>query len=277
MSEPSFTIHHNPACGTSRNTLTLLRYAGISLQVVEYLKTPPSRARLAELLALMGVSARELLRKKGTPYAELGLDNLALTEDQLLDAMEAHPILVERPIVIGPRGVKLCRPSDMALDLLATAPLADLDKEEGAPFLRDLPVSPEDSEFRAALQSAGLTLEGFAESSRCFLYRKLGGEAVGTGAFELHGDQALIRSVVVAEQQRGRGIGRNLLPILLARTREAGVRQAWLLTEGAEAFFEKSGFKSVPREAAPAEILSTRQATGLCSTRALLMTRKIGA
>lgn len=111
-------IYHNPACGTSRNTLAMIRNAGIEPHVIEYLKTPPSRALLQQLAVRMGVSLRELLREKGTPYAELGLGNAALTDDQLLDAMMAHPILINRPIVVTPTGVKLCRPSELVLDLL---------------------------------------------------------------------------------------------------------------------------------------------------------------
>lgn len=111
-------IYHNPACGTSRNTLAMIRNAGIEPHVIEYLKTPPSRALLQQLAMRMGVSLRELLREKGTPYAELGLGNAALTDNQLLDAMMAHPILINRPIVVTPKGVKLCRPSEQVLDLL---------------------------------------------------------------------------------------------------------------------------------------------------------------
>ena len=111
-------IYHNPACGTSRNTLAMIRNAGIEPHVIEYLKTPPSRALLQQLAIRMGVSVRELLREKGTPYAELGLGNADLTDDQLLDAMMAHPILINRPIVVTPKGVKLCRPSEEVLDLL---------------------------------------------------------------------------------------------------------------------------------------------------------------
>ena len=111
-------IYHNPDCGTSRNTLAMIRNAGIEPHVVAYLKTPPSRAMLAQLIARMGLSVRDVIREKGTPYAELGLGDPALTDDQLLDAMLAHPILINRPIVVSPKGVKLCRPSEEVLDLL---------------------------------------------------------------------------------------------------------------------------------------------------------------
>ena len=123
-------IYHNPACGTSRNTLAMIRHAGIEPHVIEYLKTPPSRALLQQLAVRMGLSLRELLREKGTPYAELGLDNAALTDDQLLDAMMAHPILINRPIVVTPKGVRLCRPSELVLDLLP-AQQGEFVKEDG--------------------------------------------------------------------------------------------------------------------------------------------------
>lgn len=112
------TIYHNPACGTSRNTLALIRSAGIEPTVVEYLKTPPDRATLLELLRRMQARPRDILREKGTPYAELGLESPALTDDQLIDAMLAHPILINRPIVVTPQGVKLCRPAEVVRDIL---------------------------------------------------------------------------------------------------------------------------------------------------------------
>ncbi|WP_426614558.1 arsenate reductase (glutaredoxin) [Bradyrhizobium sp. McL0616] len=112
-------IYHNPACGTSRNTLAMIQYAGIEPHVIEYLETPPSRPLLQQLVARMGLSLRELLRETGTPYAEFGLGNAALTDDQLLDAMMAHPILINRRVVVTPKGVKLCRRSELVLDLLS--------------------------------------------------------------------------------------------------------------------------------------------------------------
>lgn len=111
-------IYHNPNCGTSRNTLAMIHNASVEPHVIEYLKTPPTRAMLTQLIARMGISVRALLREKGTSYAELGLGNPTLTDDQLLDAMMAHPILINRPIVVSPKGVKLCRPSEDVLDLL---------------------------------------------------------------------------------------------------------------------------------------------------------------
>jgi len=111
-------IYHNPDCGTSRNTLAMIRNAGIEPHVIEYLKTPPTRLLLRQLIDRMGVPVRDVIREKGSPYKELGLDKPDLTDDQLLDAMMAHPILINRPIVVSPQGVRLCRPSEAVLDLL---------------------------------------------------------------------------------------------------------------------------------------------------------------
>ncbi len=111
-------IYHNPDCGTSRNTLGLIRNAGVEPHIIEYLKTPPSRALLVQLIERANLSPRSILREKGTPYADLGLGDPELTDDALLDAMMAHPILINRPLVVSPKGVKLCRPSEAVLDLL---------------------------------------------------------------------------------------------------------------------------------------------------------------
>ena len=123
-------IYHNPACGTSRNTLALIRNAGIEPHVIEYLKCPPSRALLEQLMQRAGLTPRELLREKGTPFAELKLDDPALSDAQLIDAMMAHPILINRPLVVTPNGVRLCRPSEAVLDLLP-AQRGEFRKEDG--------------------------------------------------------------------------------------------------------------------------------------------------
>ena len=124
-------IYHNPACGTSRNALAMIREAGVEPQVVEYVKTPPSRALLVDLIARAGLTPRQLLREKGTPFAELGLSDEGLSDEALIDAMIAHPILINRPLVVSPRGVKLCRPSEAVLDLLPEGPRASFTKEDG--------------------------------------------------------------------------------------------------------------------------------------------------
>jgi len=124
-------IYHNPDCGTSRNTLGLIRNAGIEPHIIEYLKTPPARALLVELIDRAGISPRDLLREKGTPYAKLGLDDKSLSDDALVDAMMTHPILINRPLVVSPLGVKLCRPSEAVLDLLPADQLGAFAKEDG--------------------------------------------------------------------------------------------------------------------------------------------------
>jgi arsenate reductase len=126
----SVTIYHNPDCGTSRNTLAVIRQSGEEPEVIEYLKTPPSRARLVELIKAMEIPVRALLREKGTPYAELGLADPKWTDDELIDLMLKHPILINRPIVVTPKGVRLCRPSEAVLDLLER-PVASFVKEDG--------------------------------------------------------------------------------------------------------------------------------------------------
>ena len=125
------TIYHNPACGTSRNTLAMIRRSGEDPVVIEYLKAPPTREQLVELLHRMSMTPRQLLREKGTPYAELGLADPKWTDDELIDFMMAHPILINRPIVETPKGVRLCRPSEMVLEILPNAAIGTFEKEDG--------------------------------------------------------------------------------------------------------------------------------------------------
>jgi arsenate reductase (glutaredoxin) len=130
-SAEAVTIYHNPKCGTSRNTLALIRNAGIEPVVIEYLKTPPDRAKLVELIGASGITARSLLRRSGTPYDELGLDDPKWTDDDLIDFMLKHPILINRPIVVTPSGTLLCRPSEIVLDILSSAQRGAFTKEDG--------------------------------------------------------------------------------------------------------------------------------------------------
>ncbi|MES1978038.1 MAG: arsenate reductase (glutaredoxin) [Pseudomonadota bacterium] len=127
----SITIYHNPSCGTSRNVLALIRNTGVEPEVVEYLKTPPTREKLVELLAQMAIPVRELLRRKGTPYDELGLDDAALSDDALIDAIVSHPILMNRPVVVTPLGTRLCRPSEAVLDIVPLPQRGAFAKEDG--------------------------------------------------------------------------------------------------------------------------------------------------
>ena len=127
----TITIYHNPACGTSRNTLAIIRQSGEEPQVIEYLKTPPSRERLVELIEAMAMTPRQLLREKGTPYAELGLGDPKWSDDEILDFMLAHPILINRPIVVSPLGAVLARPSEAVLDILPNPDIGPFTKEDG--------------------------------------------------------------------------------------------------------------------------------------------------
>lgn len=127
----SITIYHNPGCGTSRNTLAMIRQSGEEPEVIEYLKTPPTRARLLELIRGAGLSVREALRQKDTPYDALGLGDPALSEAELLDAMLAHPVLINRPFVVTPKGIRLCRPSEVVLEILPNPDIGPFTKEDG--------------------------------------------------------------------------------------------------------------------------------------------------
>lgn len=131
------TIYHNPACGTSRNTLALIRNSGVEPEVIEYLKTPPTKARLQELIKAMGVGARDLLREKGTPFVELNLGDPKWTDDDLVEFMLQHPILMNRPVVVTPLGTKLCRPSEAVLDILPNAQQGAFTKEDGEVVIDD--------------------------------------------------------------------------------------------------------------------------------------------
>lgn len=127
----SVTIYHNPDCGTSRNTLAMIRNAGIEPEIIEYLKTPPDRETLIDLIARAGLTVRAVLREKGTPYAELGLSDMSLSDERLLAAMMEHPVLINRPLVVTPLGVRLCRPSEVVLDILPAGQKGSFSKEDG--------------------------------------------------------------------------------------------------------------------------------------------------
>lgn len=144
-------IYHNPACGTSRNTLGLIRNAGIEPHVIAYLDSPPTRAKLAELIERMRISPRALLRRKGTPYEELGLDNSQLTDDELIDLMIAHPILINRPIVVTDKGVRLCRPSEEVLDILPAPQRGEFRKEDGERVVDETGRRVQDADGRSAV------------------------------------------------------------------------------------------------------------------------------
>lgn len=270
------TIYHNPDCGTSRNTLALIRASGIEPTVIEYLRQPPDEATLRALIARAGMRARDLMRVKGTPCKALGLDDPSVGDEQIIAQMLQHPILINRPLVVTQKGVRLCRPSDIVLDVLPVRAPADARKEDGTPFLVDREVSGQDPGLREALGAAALPVDDLDEPGRRFYaFDSLAGERLGHGGFELYGRDLLLRSMVVAPAARGRGIGAAVLALLLRRAFDQGARQAWLLTTDAAGFFQRQGFTRVERSAAPAAILATRQASTLCAASAALMTRAI--
>jgi arsenate reductase (glutaredoxin) len=269
------TIYHNPACGTSRNVLAAIRASGVEPQVVEYLQALPGREALRGLLQRSGMSVHDALRVKGTPYRELHLDAPGLAEDDLLEQIAQHPILLNRPFVESAQGVRLCRPSDLVLTLLPRLP-AEVAKEDGTPFLLERQVEASDPGLRQALVAAGLPVDDLAEAGRVFCaYSTLNGDLAGYGGFEHYGREVLLRSIVVAPAQRGRGIGRGIVPLLMRRAFDAGARQAWLLTTSAAEFFGHLGFKPVERAQVPAAILGTRQAASLCPAEAVILSRSI--
>lgn len=269
-------VYHNPDCGTSRNTLALIRHAGIEPHVIEYLKSPPASALLVQLAERMGWTLQALLREREAAFRELGLDAPDVDDARRLTAIAAHPILLNRPIVVTPLGVKLCRPSETVLDLLPIVPRADLDKDDGSPFLRDEQVAAAEPRLAKALRDAGLPTNDLRTSpGRFFSYRTLGGALVGYAGFELHGSDVLLRSLLVTPGARGRGVGRTIALLLMSRAFDMGARQAWLLTESASAYFQRIGFAVTPRAQAPDAIRQSRQATALCPASAPLLTRRI--
>lgn len=272
----SITIYHNPDCGTSRNVLALIRHAGIEPTVIEYLKTPPDRATLKDLFARAGLSARDAARQKGTPFAELGLADPALGDEAILDAMMAHPILINRPLVVSAKGVKLCRPSDVVLDLLPPMPKEDVSKDDGDQVLAAREVDGTDAGLRSALEAAGLPTDDLGEPGRRFLaFDTLGGTAVGYGGYEPLGADVLLRSIAVGPSHRGGGVGRTILAILQRQAFDRGARRSWVLATDAAGYFEKRGFERAERRDAPDAILATRQAASLCPATARLLTRRI--
>jgi arsenate reductase len=278
MPEPvAVKIYHNPDCATSRSTLKLIRAFGIEPEVIEYLKAPPSEYELTGLLDRMGMTVREVLRDKGTPYAALGLGNPARSDDDLHAAIQQEPILLNRPIVVTDKGVKLCRPSDVVLDLLRPPLDLTVTRDDGTPFLTDHKTDGSSSHLASAMAEAGLPTADLANHRTFFHYATLKRHGVGWGGFERYDRDVLLRSLAVMPDFHRQGHGRNMAALLMRRAYDAGARQAYVLTDsaGARAFFEKLGFAAIDRVTAPAAILATRQASELCPASATLLTKRI--
>ncbi|MCB1472039.1 MAG: arsenate reductase (glutaredoxin) [Rhodobiaceae bacterium] len=269
-------IWHNPGCGTSRNVLHILEAAGTDPQVVLYRETPPDRETLVRTIADSGLSVRDCLRRKGTPFADLGLDNPALTDDELLDAMLREPILINRPFVRTQTGVALCRPAEIVFDLIDAVLPGDLARTNGAPLVLDRRIGAMDPELVAALAAEKLlTSDLQASGARLFAFATPDGEHAGFGGLELLGADVLLRSVVVPADRRGQGLSGAIVPLLLRRAFDAGARTAWLLTETAAPAFAKLGFAPAERGAAPASVRATAQFSSLCPASATLMRKAI--
>lgn len=273
------TVFHNPDCGTSRNALTLLQLCGVESRVVEYLTDPPGRERLRELIAAAGLTPREAMRHHPELSAHLGLDDAGRSDADLLDAMALHPILINRPLVVTPAAVALCRPSETVLDLVPAGlvPAADAVKDDGTPFIRDEPWTADD-DLALHLEAAGLPTGDLLEPGRTFFrYGLLGGTTVGFGGFERHGPDALLRSLCLMPRFHRQGIGRNMALLLMRRAFDRGARRAFAFagTPETAAFLQALRFVEISRDAAPASILATRQATALCPASAPLLTRPI--
>jgi arsenate reductase len=271
------TIFHNPACGTSRNTLAMIRNAGIEPVIIEYLKTPPSRDELTGLLARMGLPLRDILRRKGTPFDELGLGNPALTDVDLLDAVELHPILINRPIVVTRRGVKLCRPSEVVLDLLDAPQRSDFIKEDGEPVVTVSRLGASNmDELAALLSDAELPTADLALPGRQFYrFSSTLGEMVAVGGLEGRGVDRLVRSIAVVPTARGKRFGKTVAMTLERLAGVDGAKRLHLLTTTAAPFFELLGYVAADRSAAPAEIGASAEFTGLCPAAAQYMTKDV--
>jgi arsenate reductase len=271
------TIYHNPACGTSRNTLAMIRNAGIEPHVIEYLKTPPSRDELTGLVARMGVPLRAALRRKGTPFDELGLGDPALSDSVILDAVERHPILVNRPIVVTPRGVKLCRPSEVVLDLLESPQRSDFVKEDGEPVVTASPLgAPDMGELAAVLRAAELPAADLALPGRQFYrFATTLGAMVAVGGLEGRDAERLVRSIAVLPAVRGKGFGKAVAMTLERLAGESGAKRLHLLTTAAAPFFERLGYVAADRATAPAEISGSAEFADLCPATATYLVKNV--
>ena len=271
------TIYHNPACGTSRNVLAMIRNTGEEPHVIEYLKTPPTRDELKRLVARMGVPLRSVLRRKGTPFEAFGLDNPSLTNEQLLDAIDENPILINRPIVVTSRGVKLCRPSEEVLDLLERPQLSAYVKEDGDPVVVGTPVeSPDMEALKQALSAVELPTEDVDGPDRQFYrFTDTVGGYVGYGGLEGQGEDRLLRSIVVQPALLGKGYGKAIVSTIERVAARVGVKRLHLLTKGAGSFFEKLGYVAADRSDAPTSIAESAQFAQLCPSSAKYLAKPV--
>ncbi len=271
------TIYHNPACGTSRNVLAMIRNAGIEPTIIEYLKTPPTRDALLDLVARMGVPLRSILRKKGTPFEELGLGDPTLSDAALLDAIDRHPILINRPIVATPLGVKLCRPSETVLDLLDAPQRTAFVKEDGEPIVMAHPLGADAlGELETQLASAELpTADIRAPGRRFYRFTTTTGEPLGFGGLEGEGEDRLLRSLVLTPAERKKGFGKAAAATLERLAAQDGAWRLHVLTTTAAPFFERLGYKAGDRQKAPAAIAASAEFAELCPSTARYLVKDV--
>jgi arsenate reductase len=262
----TLTIYHNPDCATSRNALAMIRNSGVEPHVIEYLKTPPSRDEVSSLAARMAAPLRNLLRRKGTPFEALGLGDPALTDDDLLDAVERHPILINRPIVVTPLGVRLCRPSEVVLDLLQDPQRTAFVKEDGEPVVIAAPLGPDElDELEALLSAAGLPASDIRLPDRQFYrFTTTLGETVAVGGLEGQGGDRLLRSLAVVADRRGRGFGKAVALTLERLAGNQATQRLHLLTTDAAEFFARLGYVAAERALAPEAVRRSAEFVELC-------------
>ena len=270
-------IWHNPDCGTSRNVLRVLKASGCAPDIVDYRETPPDHAMLARMIAAAGLRVRDAVRRRGTPFDEMGLGAENVSDADLLDAMVTTPILINRPFVRTLRGTALCRPADTVFALIDRGWPRGLTREKGAPFVIAERRAPDAIDLVAALHRAELPIEDLGGANKHFFsYATPDARRAGYAGFELPGDHhALLRSLVVPPTRRGEGLGRTIVPLALRAAHDAGARTAWLLTETAERTFAELGFEAVDRDEAPEAVRSTAEFATLCPDTAVLMRRPI--
>ncbi len=271
-------VYHDAQCAGSHEVLALIRHAGLEPHVIEPARSPPAQGLLEELARRARVPLAALLWASEAPLADAGTPASAMppaaraTDDDAGGHTLQEGATLCTPLVVSPLGVRLCRPAERVLELLPAPPTSDLDRTDGAPFLRDEQVAAAEPRLAKALREAGLPTDDLRGSpGRFFAFRTLGGTLAGYGGYEAFGAEALLRSLVVRPQLRGRGAGRAMVRLLMSRAREDGAARAWLLTEGAAGFFERLGFVAAARAQAPAAIRQTPQAATLCPAAARLL------
>jgi arsenate reductase len=245
-------IYHNPSCSMSRNALRLIRETGVEPRIIEYLETPPDRAELMQLLEAARISVPEILRSKESHFADLGLGDNPLPDSALLDALDAHPILMQRPIVVTALGVNVCRPPELVLALLQNAPRPGTKREDGSDFLIDEEI-PFSAELIAELTSADASASELTEACTTLRVRTLDGAEIGHAGFQIRGKAAELIAFTVLPAARRAHAGTNMMRLVLRRAYDLGAREMTVTTDRAVEFLAAVGFK--PRGTSQSEFV----------------------